>query len=399
MAALRLSMCFIPKIGPSHHRIVLQKCLRHHLNKRHYSLAFLSRTVIDKAYRIETITPLCLYSTHGSGVKGLTDEILKSKTTSEQENQSGNNKQQSSESEGSDKKDSKWTGKNAWKMGLIFLSGWSVLTAAGMLYIWGSPLSDPEGKPIIDEFTELPILTAYIKRAASEFSKQKQMIVEPSRERLLPDPLQYPYVQPPYTLVIEMTNILVHPEWTYGTGWRFKKRQFVDYFLQQVGPPLFEVVVYTGEQGFNADPILNNLDPQGYIMYRLYRDATRYMNGHHVKDLSCLNRDMSKVIIVDWNEKSFQLQKENAFNMEKWTGEDDRSLIDLGHFLRAIAASGVEDVRTVLKHYQQFDQPLEAFKENQRKLQEEQEKQAKQLQEQGPAKKGGYFQLGGFLKR
>jgi len=35
-----------------------------------------------------------------------------------------------------------------------------------------------------------------------------------------------------------------------GTGWRFKKRPGLDYFLQQCGPPLFEVVIYTHEQGF-----------------------------------------------------------------------------------------------------------------------------------------------------
>ena len=35
-----------------------------------------------------------------------------------------------------------------------------------------------------------------------------------------------------------------------NTGWRFKKRPAVEYFLQQVAPPLFEVVVYTKEQGF-----------------------------------------------------------------------------------------------------------------------------------------------------
>lgn len=40
------------------------------------------------------------------------------------------------------------------------------------------------------------------------------MIKEPSRERLLPDPLTEPYFQPPYTLVIEMTGVLVHPDWT-----------------------------------------------------------------------------------------------------------------------------------------------------------------------------------------
>lgn len=41
-----------------------------------------------------------------------------------------------------------------------------------------------------------------------------QLIQEPSRKKLLPDPLQYPYMQPPYTLILELTDLLVHPEWT-----------------------------------------------------------------------------------------------------------------------------------------------------------------------------------------
>lgn len=44
-------------------------------------------------------------------------------------------------------------------------------------------------------------------------------------------------------------------------------------------------------------PILDALDPNGYIMYRLVRDATRFVDGHHVKDLGALNRDLSRVII------------------------------------------------------------------------------------------------------
>ena len=37
---------------------------------------------------------------------------------------------------------------------------------------------------------------------------------EPSTDKLLPEPLKYPYLQPTYTLVIEMTGLLLHPEWT-----------------------------------------------------------------------------------------------------------------------------------------------------------------------------------------
>lgn len=41
-----------------------------------------------------------------------------------------------------------------------------------------------------------------------------QIIQEPSQDKLLPDPVQYPYIQPPYTLVIELNHLLVHPDWT-----------------------------------------------------------------------------------------------------------------------------------------------------------------------------------------
>ncbi len=44
------------------------------------------------------------------------------------------------------------------------------------------------------------------------------MIKEPSRAKLLPDPLTEPYYQPPLTLVMEMTDVLVHPDWTVSTN-------------------------------------------------------------------------------------------------------------------------------------------------------------------------------------
>lgn len=40
------------------------------------------------------------------------------------------------------------------------------------------------------------------------------MIIEPTSPKLLPDPLKEPYYQPPYTLVLELTDVLLHPEWS-----------------------------------------------------------------------------------------------------------------------------------------------------------------------------------------
>lgn len=243
---------------------------------------------------------------------------------------------------------------------------------------WGKPSVDENGNVIEDRFSSMPVVMQYIYRSWDTFTHYEQVLREPTRELLLPPPLQAPYFQPPYTLVLEMTGVLVHPEWTYKTGWRFKKRPYVDYLLQQSAASThFEIVIYTYEQGFTAFPLIDSLDPNGFVMYRLFRDSTRYEDGTHLKDLNCLNRDLSKVIHIDWNKKACRLNPNNCLTLKKWDGNsDDRTLYDLAQFLRAIASEGVGDVRDVIQHYSQFDDPIEAFKENQRKLAEqESEKQ------------------------
>ncbi|VDP13768.1 unnamed protein product [Soboliphyme baturini] len=115
------------------------------------------------------------------------------------------------------------------------------------LVSWGAPPKDEQGFTITDEFSDMPKWKQYILRTWKEVKFYEKYFKEPSREQLLPDPLKEPYVQPPYTLVVELSGVLVHPDWT------------------------------------TASPIVDNLDPNGLIMYRLYRDATKYTRGHHVK--------------------------------------------------------------------------------------------------------------------
>ncbi|KAF6203975.1 hypothetical protein GE061_002313 [Apolygus lucorum] len=294
----------------------------------------------------------------------------------------------SESSQGGNEQDDKEARDESWrkmKWSLIAVFGSLGITGGIVGWTLGRPLFDAEGKPIPDEFSHLPTIQQFFKRMVRELEYYTRMIKEPSRDKLLPDPLTYPYIQPPYTLVLELTDLLVHPEWTYQTGWRFKKRPGVDKFLEQVGPPNFEVVIYTAEQGMTVFPILDSLDPNGFIMYRLVRDATDFIDGHHVKNLDCLNRDLKKVIVVDWNDNSVKLHRNNTFLLSRWKGnDDDTTLVDLAAFLRTIASNDVEDVRDVLSYYRQFDDPIEAFRTNQRRLleqMEERERMAKQKKE------------------
>ncbi|KAK1785936.1 hypothetical protein P4O66_017686 [Electrophorus voltai] len=232
---------------------------------------------------------------------------------------------------------------------------------------------------IPDEFdNDVPVIQQ-LKRAFKYFKDYRQMIIEPTSPKLLPDPLKEPYYQPPYTLVLELTDVLLHPEWSLATGWRFKKRPGIDYLFQQLAP-LYEIVIFTSETGMTAYPLIDSIDPQGFVMYRLFRDATRYVEGHHVKDVSCLNRDTSKVIVVDCKREAFSLQPFNGMALRKWDGNsEDRTLYDLAAFLKTIAVSGVEDVRTVLENYAHEEDPIEAFKKRQAQLALEEEQRLTEL--------------------
>ncbi|XP_055542402.1 mitochondrial import inner membrane translocase subunit TIM50-C-like [Wyeomyia smithii] len=287
------------------------------------------------------------------------------------------------EEETKKEKESSW---KRMKLGFIIFGVSVTAFAIYTVFIFGAPDQDPEGNVIEDEFSKLPTVQQYFKRLWKSMTYYQKMIQEPSREKLLPDPLKYPYIQPPYTLVLEMKDVLVHPDWTYQTGWRFKKRPGIDKFLESLARQ-FEIVIFTADQGMTVFPILDALDPHGYIMYRLVRDATHFVDGHHVKNLDNLNRDLNRVIVVDWDPNSTKLHPENTLNIPRWTGnDDDTTLFDLMAFLLTISNSEVDDVREVMTYYKQFPNPLMQFRENQRRLADQMaEKEQEEKQRVKPA--------------
>jgi len=251
---------------------------------------------------------------------------------------------------------------------IVTMSGLVVANAI----IFSLPDRDEQGNDIEDEFTGQSFPLQHYRRLKNKIFTTKKAIEEPFSDKLLPDPLEPPFFQPKYTVVLEMTGLLVNSDWSHKHGWRFQKRPGLDIFLSQIGYPNFEVVIWTVENSMTFFPIVSGMDPENrHIMYRLFRDATWFKNGIHMKDLYRLNRDLKRVIVVDWNTKTTEDNPENALILPKWTGDNgDRSLISLAQFLQEIGSSDVDDVREVLNYYRQFDDPIEAFRENQRKLEE-----------------------------
>ncbi|EMP23813.1 Mitochondrial import inner membrane translocase subunit TIM50 [Chelonia mydas] len=99
-----------------------------------------------------------------------------------------------------------------------------------VIYIFGSNSVDEQGakSSVIATYSSAqrrhkavlqtidPVVVQELRRTYKYFKDYRQMIIEPTSPKLLPDPLKEPYYQPPYTLVIELTDVLLHPEWSHS---------------------------------------------------------------------------------------------------------------------------------------------------------------------------------------
>ncbi|PHH75714.1 hypothetical protein CDD80_2171 [Ophiocordyceps camponoti-rufipedis] len=180
---------------------------------------------------------------------------------------------------------------------------------------------------------------------------------DPAFEKLLPD--MDPTFERPYTLVLSLDDLLIHSEWSREHGWRIAKRPGMDYFVRYLSQ-YYELVLFTSVPFTFAEPLVRKLDPFRFIMWPLFREATKFEGGEIVKDLSFLNRDLSKVIIIDTNAAYVRKQPENAILLDPWKGDvKDKELVSLIPFLEYIYTMQHSDVRKVLKSFEGKHIPTE----------------------------------------
>ncbi|KAG0280801.1 mitochondrial inner membrane protein required for protein import [Linnemannia exigua] len=268
------------------------------------------------------------------------------------------------------------------------------VTAFGFTYYVGRPYEDEEGVKDAEKHADENFLAGFVRRAQERYDSTRDSMSNPIWDKLLPDPLPAPYQQP-YTLVINLDNTLIHSTWDKDHGWRVAKRPGAEYFLAYLFQH-YEIVIFTTQNSDTAMRILEKLDPYQYAPYRLYKESTRYIDGKHVKDLSHLNRDLSKVIIMDSNPDAYALQPENSIAMKPWMGDpNDTELVAMIPFLETLALTEVEDVRGPLAKFRGTNIPVEFAKweedlKEQMRLQWEEE-------QKGKKGKGGFgmFRVGG----
>jgi len=227
--------------------------------------------------------------------------------------------------------------------------------SSGILGVGGwALLADPresEVARIVQESTIGSGITSLVSKICTPF-------IQPAREKLLPDwPPDYLNISPdvpcPHTLVLDLEETLVCSQWDRRYGWRHAKRPGVENFLREMAK-YYEIVIYTPNIASVAEPVIFALDKDGCVMHRLYRDATHFVRGTHCKDITKLNRDVGKIVVLDDDPRAVQLCTKNAILVQPYndgTNRIDSELEDLIPFLTAIVNEHVSDIPTTLRKF------------------------------------------------
>ena len=175
----------------------------------------------------------------------------------------------------------------------------------------------------------------------------------------------------PHTLVLDLEKTLVSSSWDRKYGWRHAKRPGVDKFLRDMAQ-YYEIVLYSPSIDGVALPVVESLDKEGFIRHRLYRDATHYYKGVHVKDLQRLNRNINRMVVLDDDPDEVQFNPENLIRVKPYEDPTDRTddtLARITPFLIEIARENVQNVPAVLSQFRGMDADALAA-EHERRLHE-----------------------------
>ncbi|CAK8566478.1 unnamed protein product [Lathyrus sativus] len=102
-------------------------------------------------------------------------------------------------------------------------------------------------------------------------------------------------------------------------------------FLKQLSEFADLVLFTAGLEGY-AKPLVDRIDTENRFSRRLYRPSTvNTENREHVKDLTCISKDLSHIVIVDNNPFSFLLQPNNGIPCVPFSAgqPNDTQLIDV----------------------------------------------------------------------
>ncbi|KAJ1607108.1 RNA polymerase II CTD/NL1 interacting protein like phosphatase [Cryptosporidium canis] len=200
---------------------------------------------------------------------------------------------------------------------------------------------------------------------------QINKLVPPNNEPLLPDFEQLGYPENLPTLVLGFRGLICDVTHSRKNGWGIIKRPGIDHFFN-VLKNYYEIVIWSDE----SLPIPHELIEKWNLPIIGILDKNHFSktDGKLYKNLSSLGRNLNRVILLDNESHSSNIQSENSIVLSKFKGDPyDNELEPIVDLLKA-AALQPGDVREYLKRFRHSEANIGAsFNEYKKDIKEKSE--------------------------
>jgi len=143
---------------------------------------------------------------------------------------------------------------------------------------------------------------------------------------------------------LDLEKTLIGSEYDAKYGWRHVKRPGLQRFLDRMSQ-YFEIVILS-ENDLNPD-ILAAIDPEGKC-HKHGPQAMEVRNGIMLKRLDLMNRDLSRIVLLDDDTTASSLYPRNTLLVKPFENVNDSrdtALEDVMLLLQALVHDGVNDFR------------------------------------------------------
>mmetsp|Transcript_65603 Transcript_65603/g.129262 ORF Transcript_65603/g.129262 Transcript_65603/m.129262 type:complete len:865 (-) Transcript_65603:229-2823(-) len=202
-----------------------------------------------------------------------------------------------------------------------------------------------------------PTEDPYVRYGAETFGQDGPPLWYEPLPPMLPNldvnPLLPPQKVPgTYTLVLDLDETLVHYYEIDGLG-TYDIRPGMYEFIERMHQLGYEIVIFTAATQDYADWVIDQIDPNRFIHYRLYRQHALPWGPIFVKDLNRVGRHLDRTLIIDNVQENFMLQPHNGIFICTWYDDPhDTALFALTPLLEELLATCAK-VPEVLDKYRE----------------------------------------------
>ena len=118
-------------------------------------------------------------------------------------------------------------------------------------------------------------------------------------------------------------------------------------FIKKVAK-LYEVIIFTASISKYALPLIDILDSDKNIQYKLTREHCTFLNGIYIKELKKLNRDLNDLIILDNSPLAYSFDIDNGLPIKAWYEDKNDNELNKVYFILEFL-SKVKDARNFIK--------------------------------------------------